>query len=186
MPTDAPALLTPTDTLDTLSESAMQHAEEEALRETLRAQEATVHRPLPLRHRVRGVVHQVRHRARHAVHAIRGKDTPEVAALRAAAGQEEAVHATMDALGVPRERHGQVFTLTERVSLFVDRLSERLHSQVENNMLYFNLCREVVVLLRGAPNSGNFRTQQAIAKLEAVTIAPKQAARVQSLGVLES
>jgi hypothetical protein len=80
-----------------------------------------------------------------------------------------AIHATMDALGVPRQRHEQTFTLEERVSLFVDRLSGRLHTQVENNMIYFRLCQEVIVLLEGSPNSSQFRVRQSIEKLRAAT-----------------
>jgi hypothetical protein len=80
-----------------------------------------------------------------------------------------AVEDTLDALGVPRERHEQTFSPVERLHLFVDRLSGRLATQVDNNMLYFNACKEAIVLLEGSPNSGNFRTRQAIAKLRAIT-----------------
>lgn len=80
-----------------------------------------------------------------------------------------AVTDTLDALGVPRERHEQTFSPVERLHLFVDRLSGRLATQVDNNMLYFNACREAIILLEGSPNSGNFRTRQAIAKLRAIT-----------------
>jgi hypothetical protein len=76
---------------------------------------------------------------------------------------------TLNALGVPRERHEQTFSPVERLHLFVDRLSGRLATQVDNNMLYFNACKEAIVLLEGSPNSGNFRTRQAIAKLRAIT-----------------
>jgi hypothetical protein len=83
--------------------------------------------------------------------------------------QVAAIHDTMDALGVPRQRQEDVFTLTARVDLFVNRLSERLSTQVENNMIYFTVCRDVVVLLEGSPNSSQFRVRQSIEKLKAVT-----------------
>lgn len=86
--------------------------------------------------------------------------------------QEERVHLVLDRLGVPRHRDELVFSLVQRTNLFVDRIGKRLHTQVENNMIFYNTCKDAVLLLEGAPNAGNFRTRQAIEKLRAV-IVPK-------------
>lgn len=88
--------------------------------------------------------------------------------------QDERVHLALDRLGVPRFRRAsedqppRIFTLVQRHNLFVDRLSRRLHTQVENNMIYYNAVRDALTLLRGAPNSGQLRIRNAIKKLEAV------------------
>lgn len=95
------------------------------------------------------------------------------AALRRAHRNAVAIAAigdTLDALGVPRTRHEQTFTPVERLHLFVDRISSRLQTQVDNNMEYHTLCKEVLMLLEGAPNAGNFRTRTAIEKLRAITL----------------
>lgn len=83
--------------------------------------------------------------------------------------QEERAGIILDRLGVPRGRDGKPWTLPQRLNLFVDRLSRRLHTQVENNMLLFALCKDVRVLLEGAPNSGEYRTRTAIKKLRDAT-----------------
>lgn len=93
------------------------------------------------------------------------------AAIRRAEHNAAAIAAlgdTLDALGVPRVRHDQTFTPVERLHLFVDRLSGRLQTQVDNNMEYYTLCKEVLILLEGSPNAGNFRTQTAIRKLKSI------------------
>jgi hypothetical protein len=88
--------------------------------------------------------------------------------------QEERVHAVLDRIGVPRFRDGiegappAVFTLVQRTNLFIDRIGKRLHTQVENNMVYYTTVKEALLLLKGAPHSGEFRTKSAIKKLEAV------------------
>ncbi|MFI5229936.1 MAG: hypothetical protein ACHQWU_12765, partial [Gemmatimonadales bacterium] len=88
--------------------------------------------------------------------------------------QEERVHGILDRLGVPRSRlAGEgtdappiIFSLAQRTNLFVDRLAKRLHTQVENNMIYYETVKEALLLLKGAPNSGQFRIKSAIEKLE--------------------
>ena len=71
-------------------------------------------------------------------------------------------------LGVPDERHGETFDLPRRLGIFVDRLSERLHTQVENNMIYYNTVKDAVVLLVDAPNSSQYRIKKAIELLRGV------------------
>jgi hypothetical protein len=63
--------------------------------------------------------------------------------------QEERTHAILDRLGVPRGRDGNTWTLVQRTNLFVDRLSRRLHTQVENNMILFNVCKDARRCSRG-------------------------------------
>jgi hypothetical protein len=82
--------------------------------------------------------------------------------------QEERVHAILDRIGVPRGRDRNEFTLAQRTNLFIDRMSKRLRMQVENNMIYYNTCKDAVALLEGAPNSSQFRIKKALEMLRAV------------------
>lgn len=82
--------------------------------------------------------------------------------------QEERVGAVLDRLGVPRGRDGNAWSLVQRVNLLVDRLARRMHTQVENNMVYYTTVNEALALLVGAPNSSQYRIKAAIEKLRAV------------------
>lgn len=84
------------------------------------------------------------------------------------------VNRVLDNVGVPRDRLEHTFTTVQRLNLFVDRLSKRLRDQVENNMIFYNTSKEVLILLKGAPNSGQFRIRQAIEKLQLVTHVEKR------------
>lgn len=88
--------------------------------------------------------------------------------LAAGLTQDERVHAILDRLGVPRARDEGPFSLVQRMNLFVDRISRRLHTQVENNMIYHETVKDALALLVGAPNSGQFRIKSAIDKLRAL------------------
>lgn len=92
--------------------------------------------------------------------------------------QEERVHLALDRVGVPRGRNELTYSLVQRTTLFIDRIGKRLHTQVENNMIFYNTCKDAVTLLEGAPNAGNFRTRQAIDKLRAVIVPKKTPAGI--------
>jgi hypothetical protein len=77
-------------------------------------------------------------------------------------------HAILDRFGVPRERLENTLTLVHRTNLFVDRLSRRLHTQVENNMALYNAIRDALTSLVGSPNASSLRIRSAIERLRGV------------------
>lgn len=77
-------------------------------------------------------------------------------------------HLVLDRVGVPRGRLENTLTLVHRTNLFVDRLSKRLHGQVEHNMALYQAIRDALTSLVGAPNSGSLRVKTAIERLRAV------------------
>lgn len=83
-------------------------------------------------------------------------------------GELARTHAILDRVGVPRDRMENTLKLQHRANLFVDRLSKRLHGQVENNMELYNAIRDALTSLVGSPNSGNIRIRSAIERLRAV------------------